>query len=59
MNSLPRWRLGASLKGSYMLAMKEPESLAVFLGPSLSVNTAREILEARYLPPACRGTSIA
>ncbi len=29
--------------------------MAVFLGPSLAVNSAREILEARYLPPARRG----
>ena len=35
--------------------MKSPESLVVFLGPSLGVNTARDILDARYLPPARRG----
>ena len=38
-----------------MPGMREPESLVVFLGPSLGVNAAREILEARYLPPARRG----
>jgi hypothetical protein len=34
---------------------KGEESRVVFLGPSLGVSAAREILEARYLPPARRG----
>ena len=35
--------------------MKRPESTVVFLGPSLNLGHAREILEARYLSPARRG----
>jgi len=34
---------------------RKPVSVVVFLGPSLELGTARQLLEAEYRPPAARG----